>query len=194
MNRFTSLAARGVRSRPLPHPIFPGSSSALDSSQLGLSSGLSRTPRPFSRSSFASAVPQPCPCLDPFHPSHGVSNIMAPDHQSQGKIKEQPLRPSPHYLRLLAWQRECSVLTNPISSSCGCPASMRFPASLALGSHGLMSWPLKSGGCEGLHSWPACLTLCALVLASQETEDPKALGKNGSHWLEGERIPNVFLD
>lgn len=148
MNRFTSFVACAGRPRRLPHRTLPGSSSALGASQPGLSSGLYGTPRCFSRGSFARAVPQPwsffpqlCPCLDPSRPLHGVSNITVPDRQSRGKIKEQPLQPRPHHLGLLAWRRECSVLTSP----CGCPGGMRFPAFLALGSHGLS----YSEGCRG---------------------------------------------
>lgn len=93
------------------------------------------------RSSALVIFPQLCPCLDPSRPLHGVSCITVPNRQSRGKIKEQPLQPRPHHLGLLAWRRECSVLTSP----CGCPGGMHFPAFLALGSHGLS----YSEGCRG---------------------------------------------
>lgn len=86
---------------------------------------------------FSSALPLP----GSFSPTTWCLIYHRPDRQSRGKIKEQPLQPRPHHLGLLAWRRECSVLTSP----CGCPGGMRFPAFLALGSHGLS----YSEGCRG---------------------------------------------
>lgn len=102
--------------------------------------------------------------LDPFHPSHCLLNVISlrgtvSDYQCQAKIKELP--PALDLTSSGTWRGSKNAVcsSNPISSSCGCLASFRVPAGLALGGLGLALWPLGQGQGDGFRPKPSLLTL-----------------------------------
>lgn len=123
--------------------------------------------------------------LDPFHPSHCLLNVISlrgtvSDYQCQAKIKELP--PALDLTSSGTWRGSKNAA---ISSSCGCLASFRVPAGLALGGLGLALWPLGQGQGDGFRPKPSLLTLHLRFVPPggwPGTEDPNVLRDNGSHW------------